>query len=168
MDTNTLSVRTYQPYIYNEDYEIILHNLLEIRTTVGHSSFAEPGDSGALVFCTGENNELCCVGVVEGGTKHKTCVVMPITPILQQLNLVSLKCFDKNRMLEHFERQIGESFAQLKNEIIQTSNTIHSAYSSLETRISQNEQITQTALATILQKLNQLDQEMHNNQNTNQ
>lgn len=84
--------------------------MLEIKRSPSFSPndqappFANHGDSGALVFCKGEANKLFCVGMLEGITSDNTIAVIPITTILQNLNVPGLKCFENNKM----EKDISE------------------------------------------------------------
>lgn len=153
LDSSTLSVRTYETFEVNNDYNIKLHNLLEIRPDASFPEFAKEGDSGALVYCVGENNEPICVGVVEGGTGNNSCVVIPILPILEQLNLTSLKSFP-NSITERKMMQMGQSLAE------QFTQILRSACSLLETRISKTDaRITSSECAMEI-KLNQIEQNL--------
>lgn len=107
MDGPNLSVKAiYENIELFKDFKITLHNLIEVKTadispTGELLPFAQPGDSGALVFCKGEEDELFCVGIVEGGTTSGTCFIMPIAPVLEELKLSGLKSFEKHRIFEH-------------------------------------------------------------------
>lgn len=149
MDAATLSVRTYEKYTVSNDYDVKLHNLIEIRPKTDISSFAEQGDSGALVFCEGENKQLLCVGVVEGGTSNNTCVIIPISPILEQLNLMSLKSFEINRI----EQKIIHTGQSLNEQLNQN---LRSTYNALDTRITESERTTDARITRSERTTNEL------------
>lgn len=138
---NIVSVKAFEKLDINNQYDLTLHNLLEIITTDNTRPFADPGDSGALVFCRGENNDLFCVGMVEGGTSQKTTVVVPIAAILQELNVHKLKSFHKTRVSQRFEH-------------------IESRLSVIEQRINESEHNLQNTLSVILQEISNLNTRM--------
>lgn len=131
---NSVSVKAFEKLNINNEYEITLHNLLEIITTDNTIPFAGHGDSGALVFCGGENDDLFCVGMIEGGTAQNTTVVVPIVPILQELNVHKLKSFHKTRVSQRFEQ-------------------IESRLSVIEQRINESEHNLLNTLSVILQEI---------------
>ena len=61
-----------------------LHGQIEVWS-VNNQPFARPGDSGSLVFAvTGEQNQqrVRALGMLVGGTKHRTVMVTPIWAVL--------------------------------------------------------------------------------------
>ncbi|XP_062587312.1 uncharacterized protein LOC134248945 [Saccostrea cucullata] len=68
------------------------YSQLEINHIKGLKDFAQPGDSGALVFqidsqeCD-KDDKLVCIGMVVGGTSIDTTVVTPIASVLEELNV---------------------------------------------------------------------------------
>ncbi|XP_056006439.1 uncharacterized protein LOC125659827 isoform X4 [Ostrea edulis] len=80
----------------------IFNKQLEIQG-IGGTSFALPGDSGALVFQLdpakkeNEDHQLHCIGMVVGGISAGKTIVTPIRPILEALN-VKLHKFSQEKM----------------------------------------------------------------------
>ncbi|XP_062602796.1 uncharacterized protein LOC134264521 [Saccostrea cucullata] len=74
----------------NSVCDILYFKQLQIQ---GHQnlSFAQPGDSGALVFQVDSDDtngqRLVCIGMVVGGTSDNKTVVTPIVPILNALKV---------------------------------------------------------------------------------
>ncbi|XP_060572772.1 uncharacterized protein LOC132730784 [Ruditapes philippinarum] len=66
---------------------------IEVENVSPNFPFADPGDSGSLVFVVDSNSQHTCIGIVEGGTTYGTVVVTPIVPILDELNVPCLKRF---------------------------------------------------------------------------
>ncbi|XP_060583135.1 uncharacterized protein LOC132739434 [Ruditapes philippinarum] len=78
----------------NDCLQLILHNQLEVWPINFQERFAKEGDSGAPVFVS-RNDELVCLGIVEGGFDCGFCVVTPIECFLTGLGICSLKDFPK-------------------------------------------------------------------------
>ncbi|XP_045177109.2 uncharacterized protein LOC123537454 [Mercenaria mercenaria] len=77
---------------WNKDDCVILYNQLEVWSLNLHERFAVNGDSGAPVYVS-RNDELNCVGIVEGGYDIGNCVVTPVDGLLRELAIRSLKDF---------------------------------------------------------------------------
>lgn len=81
---------------------IMYYNQLEIEG-MSSTSFALPGDSGALVFqidpaeTEKENHQLYCIGMVVGGVPKVNTIVTPIQPILDAFQ-VQMHKFTPERM----------------------------------------------------------------------
>ncbi|XP_061180574.1 uncharacterized protein LOC133189181 [Saccostrea echinata] len=84
-------------------YSFVYHSQLECLGT--GTSFALPGDSGALVFqldpiaTKNDQHRFHCIGMIVGGTSDYKTVVTPIGPILEALN-VKMHTFPQEKMDE--------------------------------------------------------------------
>ena len=61
---------------------------LETAGSLPSHAFAQPGDSGSLVYTIqmqGEDNIIRAVGILEGGTSYDTYLVTPICDIIKAL-----------------------------------------------------------------------------------
>lgn len=101
---------------------LTLYNQLEIIGT-DNTPFSDKGDSGSLVMIEGPNGERFCVGIVEGGTSYGSTIVTPVGPILEQLNVSSLTCFQADHIRDSV-RRLERNLEQTKNEILLAINDI--------------------------------------------
>ncbi|XP_060603964.1 uncharacterized protein LOC132756836 isoform X2 [Ruditapes philippinarum] len=130
MEAPILSVKYCKDFQYSGDYQMILHNLLEVKTLSvtpqgGIVPFADSGDSGALVFCDGNDGEMLCVGIIEGGITAGTVVVMPIMPILDILKVKDFTNFELENTKHEVENTKHE-VENLKQQIEQLKQKINS------------------------------------------
>ena len=63
------------------------YNQMEIQSHAGSKAFFELGDSGSLVFMALRNDELHCLGLAIGKTSYSSCLVTPISAVLDKLGL---------------------------------------------------------------------------------
>ncbi|WAR08885.1 hypothetical protein MAR_018843 [Mya arenaria] len=117
----TSSVRT-QPFSYMTPIkQITLFNQLEVSSGVHGKTFAQQGDSGALVFKdTLGDEEPVCVGMVVGGSgldaRNSSCqtFVTPIREILEALNVKHLKVFHSGIIHDEI-RNNSEDYREILN-----------------------------------------------------
>ncbi|XP_053374869.1 uncharacterized protein LOC128545989 [Mercenaria mercenaria] len=82
IDSNKLTTTLYKQY--------------HIKSNDVNVRFSDLGDSGALVFMKDhfdQEGDLRCIGMLEGVWNDNTCVVTPITAILEELKVTQLKSF---------------------------------------------------------------------------
>ena len=63
------------------------YNQMEIQSHAGSEAFFEFGDSRSLVFMALKNNELHCIDLAIGRTSYSSCLVTPISSVLDKLGL---------------------------------------------------------------------------------
>jgi hypothetical protein len=124
------------------DIKYTLRNQLQIHGR----PFAEPGDSGALVFLSHGNLPLRVIGVVEGGINPGICLVTPISAVLKRLGLSSplqMKAFGnvpyEQRTLENMEQRI----CLLEN----ASESLKSDVKEIKTKLTQQDQKLDTIIS---------------------
>ncbi|XP_053381982.1 uncharacterized protein LOC128549378 [Mercenaria mercenaria] len=104
-------------------YTTTLYNQYLIKSNDVNVQFSKLGDSGALVFMkdnTGEENDLRCIGMVVGVLNDNLCAVTPITAILEELKVTTLKSFVPT--WEQIEGRLREMEERLENVITRTVN----------------------------------------------
>ncbi|XP_053395009.1 uncharacterized protein LOC128555734 [Mercenaria mercenaria] len=113
-------LNSYPLAIENNSF-IKLHKQIEVSPKTQHILFADKGDSGALVFLVDDHSsENTCIGIVEGGTSYGSTVVTPIVPILEELKVSGLKCFDSENRLSEIHGKIeyvGSEVQSVKEEV---------------------------------------------------
>ena len=67
--------------------KVEFYNQMEIQSHAGSKAFFELGDSGSLVFMPLKDNELHCIGLAIGKTSYSSCLVTPISAVLERLGL---------------------------------------------------------------------------------
>ncbi|XP_062596794.1 uncharacterized protein LOC134258282 [Saccostrea cucullata] len=63
-----------------------MYNQIEIQS-LPHGTFFEAGDSGAFVFCINVDKTLSCLGMAIGSSTRGSCLVTPMTRILDSFSL---------------------------------------------------------------------------------
>ncbi|XP_045169699.2 uncharacterized protein LOC123532349 [Mercenaria mercenaria] len=139
MEAPSLSVKYYRTWEHLSDFKMVLHNLLEVKTLSVSAQgervpFADFGDSGALVFCDGHDGEMLCVGVVEGGISTDTVAVMPIMPILNELNVPGFKNFELEKMRGDID-VLKQAIERLKEKDKHMKDTVNHTFQELKKQI---------------------------------
>ncbi|XP_053378860.1 uncharacterized protein LOC123526246 [Mercenaria mercenaria] len=151
----SICVKTISHTLDVGDCMLTLHNQLEVKSIeVQQNSeprkFADFGDSGSLVLMKrrDRDGEYTCVGMVEGGTSYGTTIVTPITPVLEALNVTTLKSFET---------------AKLSGELRDAKTEIKSELNTLESRVNQLDTTLQRFGNSIMQELRDLKSKMPSN-----
>lgn len=137
---------------------LVMHNQLEIKGI--NEVFADLGDSGASVLIDEHNEELFCVGIVEGITSYDITIVTPIGPVLEKLNVPSLKCFDADQ-IRNSVRRLESSLVQTNHHIQQTkkeADKIRGSVTRLENTTSRLEEKLEQTKFSIEETKNETDQ----------
>ncbi|XP_052819477.1 uncharacterized protein LOC128245376 isoform X1 [Mya arenaria] len=99
-------------------HSLELYNQLQVYSRNKSETFADKGDSGALVFYDRPNGESVCVGMVVGGWigEENVAAVMPIDTIIRQLGVQQLKPF--------FKSIVSEDIVNLRSELNKTNENV--------------------------------------------
>ncbi|XP_053394969.1 uncharacterized protein LOC128555724 [Mercenaria mercenaria] len=167
IEFDRLSVKHLNCSLQNEYTTITLHKQIEVRPQILSVAFAEPGDSGALVFLGGENDsEHTCIGIIEGGTTNGTVVVTPIVAILDELKVSSLKSFEAENTISEIHGRIenvGNEVQTVRSEVQNVSTKINTMGSSIS-----GMQEGQQAISSDIQHLKQMVIAISTSPNTQQ
>ena len=127
---------------------------IDIRS-LDSQPFAEPGDSGSLVFAvTGEPNnyEVRALGLLVGGTKHGSATITPIWAVLGLLKRhikspLSLYCFNGEAPIppsatsrvadwvEDTDETTETRLANLKDQLKKTTNAFNERFTMIESKV---------------------------------
>ena len=152
IEFDTVSVKELDSYPLAFGYAVIkLFKQIEVKPLSDGLPFADKGDSGALVFLVERNTKHAYIGIVEGGTTYGTVIVTPIVPILEELNVPCLKCFDTESNIS----SIHDKIQKLEGNVQTSLQRVHGEIQNINTQIQNGNQAVQS-MSGDLQSIKQL------------
>lgn len=107
------TIDAYYPATVGE--KCLLHGQMEIFPCPPAKKFANPGDSGALVFLVNEHtDDIWAIGMVVAGVNSGASIVTPIWAILESFNLPKKLLSFENKRIQKIEH--GMKYIQKQME----------------------------------------------------
>lgn len=143
----------------NDEYSpsIYLYHQIEIVPLSKETPFLKSGDSGSFIFMLKNTNpvELTCVGIAVASTSHGSCIMTPISRVLEALKLPenSLSVFENSSVNTNPEYVTNEELVNLLK--IQTDT--------LKEFLQENTENIKTEITELSKRIKTVEDKISNN-----